>query len=344
MALALGDDARVELPGAGGIRQGREADRQQRVAGCPSLGLAALDAWIAHGLQGVAGVDVPAEDAVQLIEGGLAGAESSAGQVMLAEGLPQGGDVGSQRRGHVERRGEQRLQELLVQRRRLVLTAGADPGHLGGGPAPPGGEPCGVVVGREQLAVAGQVDDHRGGHAQRGVLEGAGHSTCCRVFAAAAFYQVAVTVVLGDLAEGGDLLSGQPVQPAGRLDQPLRAGLQGQRDPVGAGQHRDDRVGGCQAGVDVLLGHQLPPPPGDDGEVEPDAGAVQVGGQPGDIVEMPRVLVEGDGVPAGDDPQPGSGAHIRSGERRPGFACAVVAGRRTGPGQEVASSGRSGRA
>ena len=98
-------------------------------------------------------------------------------QAILAERLPQGHDVGSQRRGQVERRGEQRLQELLVQRRRLVLTAGADPGDLGGGPARQGVNPAGVAVGGEQLAVAGQLDDHRGGHAQRGVLEGADHST-----------------------------------------------------------------------------------------------------------------------------------------------------------------------
>jgi len=62
--------------------------------------------------------------------------------------------------GHVERRGQQRLQDLLVQRRRLVLPAGADAEHLGGGPALPGGESAGVAVGGEQLAVTCEVDHH----------------------------------------------------------------------------------------------------------------------------------------------------------------------------------------
>ena len=341
-----GRDGGVELPGAGGVRQGGEADVQQRVAGRPPHGQAGLDARVAEGRQGLARIKVPAEHAVQLIQGGPGGAPAAeflVCQAILAEHLPQGHHMGSQSRGQVERRGEQRLQDLLAQRRRLVLASGADPGDVGGSPALPGGEVAGVPVGGEQLAVAGQLDDHGGGHAQRCVVEGADDGAG-GVLAAAAFDQVAVAVVLGDLPQRCDLLPGQPVHPAGRLDQPLPAGPQGQRDPVGAGQHRDERVGGRQPGVDVLLGDQPPARIGDGGEVEPGVTHLQVGGQAGDVAEVPHVLVETDGAPAGYQGQGGGGAHIRSGERGPGVCSAVVAGCGAGWGHEVLSSGRSGRA
>ena len=71
---------------------------------------------------------------------------------------------------------------------------------------------------------------------------------------------------------------------------------------------------------------------------------MEVDGQAVDIAEVPHILVEHDGVPAGDDPQGGGGAHIRSGERGPVAGCAAGAGGGAGPGHEVLSSGRSGRA
>ena len=127
------------------------------------------------------------------------------------------GQVGQERADHlgdVQCRGEHGAQHLVGDRRGGVLVT-ADHSGDGAGRFPVPGTQAGLVAADgEQFGVGMQVQ--HGGHGfPAGGWAAFPHRLSLLVAGMAAVVQVGVAVLLGDLGQAGDALSGQPVQPAG---------------------------------------------------------------------------------------------------------------------------------
>ena len=252
--------------------------------------------------------------------------------------LQQPGRMRAEGTRQVEGGGQQRLQDGVADWRGLVLPGSVR--HRGddrGSGSSPGPQVRGDCVGGEQFPVGDQVGDGLGGSPAGCRAALAGHVPVLVEQVAAVGHPCLAPVVV-DAGEAGGVLGGQPVQEPGQLGEPGERGRQVQRGPVGVRQDDHGLVPGGEHGHDLLLGDQPPAVTDDRGEVEPAVDPGHLVGKPGDLGEIPHVVVEHGPCRAAGEGEPGLAADVSVGER--GLAGAGGAGQ-CGC-HLVSSSGRRG--
>ncbi|CAL9613626.1 hypothetical protein SUDANB6_05699 [Streptomyces sp. enrichment culture] len=261
----------------------------------------------------------------------------------LALGLqlgPQVHDVRSEHVDQVQARRQQRPQDLVAQGLGLDhhLRSGRCSGHDTGRSFTPGPETRPVPVGRQQLAVVGDVLHGGDPRPQRGAglvsQDGAG----LLVPDDAVLAQERLAVVLGDRGERGDPALVQPVQPEREV---VDAGINGAgvvRKPAGPRQGENTLVLGGDPGQGEFLGDHAPGPVGDPVEQHVLLRHPHLHRCIGPADERPHVVLKARPQAAAQPVQAGGGGDVGVGEHRPGRR---LCGDRQ-QAHDVVSSARSG--